>query len=395
MNSHLKTTADISDYTRAGVTDMNIGIAGYGKMGKDIFSIFFDNLDNAVFTVLVRSGAEEYTASVLKTLDKQLRRKKLTQDEYESKKAAFRFTCDPADFKDCDAVIESISEKLESKNSLFRNIADIVSDNCLLMTNTSSLNIENVFTGVSGTQRCMGMHFFYPVKLAEFVELNLPDNTSEEALQLAENLVHDCGRRSIRFRGEYHLYLNQILSAMVSHGIYLCDFFNTSIPDLSASLDKMYSVAGVFDILDSVGLGLMAENQTNFQLERNKQLLEYGCDQMKYWLSQGCADSPRSFLDFIKCQEQESDNVENCDDAPIYMAAFILAETSFALEESCINPDILLEAVRCTLGTVDTLPEMYRKYGAEKLMSALDELYEKSGFSSYRCDPDLFDKYYT
>ncbi|MBQ1464118.1 MAG: 3-hydroxyacyl-CoA dehydrogenase family protein [Ruminococcus sp.] len=372
---------------------MNIGITGYGKMGKDIFSFFFDNLKNAGFTVLVRSGAEEYTAAVVKTLDKQLRRKKLTQEEYEAKKSAFRFTCDAAELAGCDVVIETISENLEAKNSLFRDIADIVSGNCLLMTNTSSLNIEKVFEGVPDTQRCMGMHFFYPVKLAEFVELNLLADTSEDALKIAESLITGCGRRYIRFSGDYHVYLNQILSAMVSHGICLCDYFHTSVPALSASLEKMYTVAGVFDILDSVGLGLMAENQTNFRLERNKQLLGYGCEKMQLWRSQGCPDAPRSFLNFISQQEQKT--AENCDNAPLYMAAYILSETAFALDEAGIDSDVLLEAVSSTLGTADTLPEMYRKYGAENLISALDDLYEKTGFASYKYNTDLFEKYYS
>ena len=372
---------------------MKIGIAGYGKMGKDIFSLLFDNLNNAEFTVLVRSCPEEHTTAVMKTLDKQLRRKKLTDEEYEAKKAAFKFTFDTDELDGCDAVIETISENLEAKNSLFRNIADKVSDNCVLLTNTSSLNIKKVFEGVSNPQRCLGMHFFYPVKLTEFVELNLMDNTSGEALRLAENLVKEFGRKSICFYGVYHVYLNQILSAMISHGIYLCEYFHTSVSALSASLEKMYSVAGVFDILDSIGLGLIADNQSNFSLKRNKQLLGYGCEKMNQWRSQGCADSPHSFLEFISSQEQGY--TENCDDAPIYMAAFILAETSFALEEVGIKPDVFLEAVSCTLGTVDTLPEMYRKYGAERLKSALDKLYEKSGFASYRYDSDLLEKYYS
>lgn len=372
---------------------MKIAIAGYGKMGKDIFTFFFDNLKNAEFTVLVRSGADVHTAGVIKNLDKQLRRKKLTQEEYDAKKESFRFTCDAADLAECDAVIETITENLEAKNSLLGKIAEAVPENCLLMTNTSSLNIEKVFEGIPNPQRCMGMHFFYPVKLAEFVELNLLADTSEDALKLAESLITGCGRRCIRFSGDYHVYLNQILSAMVSHGVYLCEYFHTSVPALSASLEKMYSVAGVFDILDSVGLGLMAENQTNFRLERNKQLLEYGCGKMKYWLSQGCPDAPRSFLDFISQQEQET--AENCDDAPLYMAAFILCETAFALDEAGIDSDLLLEAVSSTLGTADTLPEMYRKHGAENLISALDHLYEKTGFASYKYNADLFEKYYS
>ena len=47
---------------------MKIGIIGYGKMGKDIFSLFFDKIPDAQFVVIVRSAAQEHTDSVMKTL---------------------------------------------------------------------------------------------------------------------------------------------------------------------------------------------------------------------------------------------------------------------------------------------------------------------------------------
>ena len=71
---------------------MNIGIIGYGKMGKDIFSLFFDKLDDAEFVVLDLADAEKNTAAVEKTLSKSLRRKKITEEQFEKKRSSFVFT---------------------------------------------------------------------------------------------------------------------------------------------------------------------------------------------------------------------------------------------------------------------------------------------------------------
>ena len=71
---------------------MKIGIVGYGKMGKDIFSLFFDKLDGTEFVVLDTFGAEENTAALIKALDKSLKRKKITEEQYEQKKSSFLFT---------------------------------------------------------------------------------------------------------------------------------------------------------------------------------------------------------------------------------------------------------------------------------------------------------------
>lgn len=372
---------------------MKIGIAGYGKMGKDIFSLLFDNLKGE-FVVLETAGSpEDYEAALVKTLDKQLRRKRLTAEQYSAKRSAFRFTQDIADFAGCDAVLEAVTENLALKQDLFAKIAQVVSDTCLLLTNTSSLPIAEVFAGIPNTERCLGMHFFYPVKLAEFVELNLLPENTEEVRKTAENLVSDFGRRSIPFKGDYHIYLNQILSCMISHGIYLREYFGVSVNSLSKALGEIFPVAGVFDLIDSIGLGLMAANQTRFRLQRNQALLQYGCDAMNAWLNEGCAPETRCFSDFIASHETYPD--ADCPDAPIYMTALILNETAHALDESGCDVQTLQDAVYHTLGIAKPLPELYREYGADALLAALEQLSAKTSFPSYQpADKALWEQYY-
>ena len=372
---------------------MKIGIVGYGKMGRDIFSLFFDKINGAEFVVLDTFGAEENTAALIKALDKQLRRKKLTEEQYEAKKNAFLFTDRAEDMAGCDVVIEAVFENIGVKKELFGKLSGIVGKDCLLLTNTSSLDIAEVFADIPGRERCFGMHFFYPVKLTGFVELNvLPENTRENIDRAAE-MVEQTGKKPIVFAGEYHIYLNQILSCMVAHAIYLHDSKGISVRETRRGISGLYAVADAFEILDSIGLGLMAGKPDGFRIERNKSLLGYSCGRMSEWLEQGCPKEPLSFLDFISERENETGN--DTSGLDLSMASLILCELVNALEDNkdC-DTALFIEAVQDTLGLAETPAHYYKKYGPEAIFAELERLSAVTGFGSYtHADKTVWDGY--
>ena len=158
---------------------MKIGIVGYGKMGRDIFSLLFGKLAKANIAVYCRHDTDTFTAFTVKELDKSLRRKKITQKEYEFKKNSFIFTDNLTDLSDCNIIIETISENLEEKRHILAELDKITDKTCLITSNTSTLNLSLLFNGISNPERCMGLHFFYPVKLSEYAEINLLSETTE------------------------------------------------------------------------------------------------------------------------------------------------------------------------------------------------------------------------
>lgn len=373
---------------------MKIGIVGYGKMGKDIFSLFFDKLSGAEFVVMDTRGTGENTAALIKSLDKQLKRKKITEEQYAAKKSSFLFTDKAEDLAGCDAVIEAVFEDLTVKKTLFGKLAEIVGRDCLLLTNTSSLSIADIFADIAGKERCFGMHFFYPVKLTGYTELNILPENSPEAVEKARALVTEAGKKAIVFSGAYHIYLNQILSCMVAHAIYLRESTGVSVSELRKAFAGVFPVADPFEVLDSVGLGLMAGKPDSFLLERNKGLLAYSCEQMNKWLDEGCAKEPGSFLDFIS--ERESDSGRDASDAKLSITALILNELVNALEDNQ-NSDqaVLTDAVQDTVGIAETPAYYYKEYGAETIFSELDRLRAVTGFDSYKhADKAVWDKYF-
>lgn len=373
---------------------MKIGIVGYGKMGRDIFSLFFDKINDAQFVVLDTFGIEENTAALIKTLDKQLKRKKLTEEQYEAKKASFLFTDKAEDMAGCDVVIEAVFENLTVKKELFGKLAAVVSSECLLLTNTSSLGIADVFADIPNKERCFGMHFFYPVKLTGFVELNVLPENSQENIEKAKKMITESGKKAIVFSGEYHIYLNQILSCMVAHAIYLRESTGASVNEIKRRITGLYAVADAFDVLDSVGLGLMAGKPDSFRISRNKGLLEYSCGQMSKWIEEGCPREPLSFLDFMNGREQDSE--KELGDLSLSMISLILNELVNALSDNeSGDTALLIEAVQDTLGLSETPACYYKEYGADAIFAELERLSAVTGFGSYdHADKSVWDKYF-
>lgn len=360
---------------------MKLGLIGYGKMGSEIFSLFFDSLKVTQFTIVSLYDIEKNREAVEKLLAKQLKRKRFTQEEYEAKCSSFIFTDDYNELSGCDAVIECVFEDMTVKKEIFTKIAGIVSKDTLLLTNTSSLDIAEIFRGIPSPERCLGMHFFYPVKLSGFVELNYLPQNSAEVLDRAEALITTAGKRALRFSGDYHIYLNQILAQCISHSICVSEKTGVSAMKFDNAVKDVFPFAGPFAVLDTVGLGLMAKNPDGFRIPRNKSLLEYGYRIMKSWLDDGCSAASGCFLDYISDKQTDSD----CDTSRFGngILAMVLNAAVFAAKESGCDKDALLDAVGDVLGLSDKLSAYYHALGYENIITELEKFKSDTGFEIY------------
>ena len=86
---------------------------------------------------------------------------------------------------DADLVIEAAPESLELKHELFGSVAEIVGEDCVLATNTSSLTVTAIATGATDPERVVGMHFFNPAPLMKLVEVIAGERSGEAALERA------------------------------------------------------------------------------------------------------------------------------------------------------------------------------------------------------------------
>jgi 3-hydroxybutyryl-CoA dehydrogenase len=177
---------------------MIVGVVGAGTMGAGIAqlaalagarTLLHDPLDGAVERALER---------IPRDLLRGAQRGRWTPEEAAAATQLLEPAATLEDLADADVVIEAAPERLELKRDLFGALAGIVADDCVLATNTSSLSVTAVATGLAHPERIVGMHFFNPPALMQLVEVVAGDASSEAALQRVTDLGEAMGRRVIR-----------------------------------------------------------------------------------------------------------------------------------------------------------------------------------------------------
>src|SRR5687768_8004675 len=163
-----------------------VAVIGAGTMGAGIAQV----CAQAGSSVVLQDVSEELVAKglghVRDFLQKGVDKGKVTALLRDEVLARITTTTDRlAAARAARLVIEAVPEKLELKNTLFRELGAAASSACVFASNTSSLSLAKVFAGVAGPERCIGMHFFNPVPLMALLEVVRTDTTSQATVDAA------------------------------------------------------------------------------------------------------------------------------------------------------------------------------------------------------------------
>lgn len=115
---------------------------------------------------------------------------KLTEADKKATRARIQVTDDIKQFKDCDFVIEAVSENPALKRELFQSLSDICSDDAILASNTSSISITKIAASTARPENVIGMHFMNPVPVMKLVEVIPGLATTEATVQTTRKLAH-------------------------------------------------------------------------------------------------------------------------------------------------------------------------------------------------------------
>ena len=198
-----------------------IGILGRGTMASGIVQTFAEK-DYDV-TMWVRSIDENNPrgslASIEKILNRQLQKGKITEDHVENTLNNISITKSYQDLKDCDLVIEAISEDMITKKEVFSTLDKLCKESTILATNTSSLSITEIASATNRPDRIIGMHFFNPVPVMKLVEVIKGVYSSEETKNAIFNISNDLGKTPVDVLESPGFIVNRILVPMINEAV--------------------------------------------------------------------------------------------------------------------------------------------------------------------------------
>ncbi|WP_368834423.1 3-hydroxyacyl-CoA dehydrogenase NAD-binding domain-containing protein [Mycobacterium intracellulare] len=233
-----------------------IGVLGAGMMGAGIAYVSAKAGYEVVLKDVTIEAAEKGKGYSEKLEAKALQRGKTTEEK--SKELLGRITpsADPADFKGVDFVIEAVFENQDLKHQVFQEIEDIVEPNALLGSNTSTLPITGLATGVKRQEDFIGIHFFSPVDKMPLVEIIKGEKTSDEALARVFDYTLAIGKTPIVVNDSRGFFTSRVIGTFVNEAMAM---LGEGIS--AASIERAGSLAGYpappLQLLDELNLKLL------------------------------------------------------------------------------------------------------------------------------------------
>ena len=232
-----------------------IGIAGAGAMGRGIAQIaaqagivvrMFDVQAAAV------AAARENLAATWATL---VSKGKITDEQAQAALANIHPAADIQALADCDLVIEAIVERLDIKQKFFHDLEAIVTPECMLVSNTSSLSITSIASACAHPERVAGYHFFNPVPLMKVVEVIDGLRSDPKVGDALMDLSVRMGHTPVRAKDMPGFIVNHAGRGMNTEGLRVAQEGVTTFQTIDEIMREQAGFRmGPFELMDLTGL---------------------------------------------------------------------------------------------------------------------------------------------
>ena len=168
---------------------MKIGVLGAGTMGAGIAQVAAQAGHEVVLVDVNQAQLDKALAGYQKVFDRMIEKGQLDATGKTEILGRLSLKDSLSAFAPCDLIIEAIIEKLEVKHAVFKEMEAVVSESCILASNTSSLSIASIGSVLKKSDRVIGIHFFNPAPLMPLVEIIPSVQTSDNTLAICKELI--------------------------------------------------------------------------------------------------------------------------------------------------------------------------------------------------------------
>jgi len=221
-----------------------VGVVGLGLMGHGIAQTAAEKGFQVVAVEqeqrFLDGGMARIKGSVEKLASKAVKKGKLTEEEAAASSAATLGRITPGlgieALKGCDVVVEAVIEDIALKEALYKEIGEVVSESCIIASNTSSLSIGKMAGYCGRPAQMCGLHFFNPVQLMQLVEVIKTEDTSPEIFSRAYAFAAALGKTPIEATDTPGFVVNRLLVPYLMSAIELHERGVASVSDIDVAM---------------------------------------------------------------------------------------------------------------------------------------------------------------
>ena len=369
-----------------------IGIIGGGAMGSGIAQVFAQSGHAVVLYDTNKEALDRSKQNLAKTFEKLVAKEKYTAEKSQEIQNNIEYADSLSAFASIDLMIEAIIENLDIKKSVFKQVEEIVSDECILASNTSSLSIASIASACSKPERVIGIHFFNPAPLMALVEIIPAVQTREGLADEVKALIQSVGKLPVITKDTPGFIVNRVARPFYSESIRLLE---EGVADAETIDFAMTSVGGFrmgpFELMDFIG------HDVNYRVTESvfesffydprfkpsfsqKRLFEAGYYGRK---------SGRGFYNYAEGVEKKAPSQDQALLEKIYKRVLVMLinEAADALFLNIANREDLDTAMTKGVNYPKGLLKWADEYGLENVQNDLDELYNYYHEDRYRLSP--------
>jgi 3-hydroxybutyryl-CoA dehydrogenase len=257
--------------TAMGGVPSVVGVLGAGTMGSGIAQLAARAGAQTLLFDPIPQALEKGRERALEGLRREAAKGRLSEQEAQEAGERLSTVANIAALADCELIIEAVPERIELKHEIYGRLSEVVSPDCVLATNTSSLPVTAVAGGASHPERVVGMHFFNPAPVMKLVEVIAGVRSGERALEVVRAMGRAMGKTVIDATDGPGFLVNRCNRPF---GLEALRLLSERIADIE-TIDRICRMEGgfrmgPFELFDLVGV------DTGFEVAKSFYELSFG-----------------------------------------------------------------------------------------------------------------------
>lgn len=231
-----------------------IGVLGAGAMGSGIAQVAATNGHKVVLFDANATALDKAKISLDKVLKSLAEKGKIDKAEADAIYGRITFASGASDYKDCGMIIEAVIENIQVKQTVFKELEHIISEDCILATNTSSLSVVSIAAACMKPGRVVGIHFFNPAPLMPLVEIIPSLITSGEVTAASRKLIDSWGKITVLAKDTPGFIVNRVARPFYGEAIRIYEEGVANIATIDWAMKEIGGFKmGPFELMDFIG----------------------------------------------------------------------------------------------------------------------------------------------
>lgn len=232
---------------------MKVAVLGAGAMGTGIGQIAVQNGCHVVYYDSFPGATDRSKSSIEKIFARLVEKGKITSEQKEEMLGRMQWSADVDAVSGADLVVEAVIEDLDVKKDLFAKVEPLLRSDAWLCTNTSSLSIAALSSGLTHPERFGGLHFFNPAPLMPLVEVVPGVKTGDDFTETMEALMLEWGKVPVVAKDTPGFIVNKVARPFYSEAIKLYEEGVASVAEIDAAVKSIGFRMGPFELTDLIG----------------------------------------------------------------------------------------------------------------------------------------------